>query len=207
VGDVVVAVNGEDVCDLDHEDVLQKIIVSDRRLCAVFLYCTHKIPPVRPTVAHTRCVVDEQEAPPVLVISFVTQPTSPSHAHASTMKQCAETALSPASEAHASDYGKRLALVSARHAQGLAVAVLYTSSTKSNLKMESDERRTMSLLGAKSVAYEIVYVDIELGRQSELDPSAPLPQLHANGVFLGDFNTLQELEDLGSLEQILADVC
>ena len=144
----------------------------------------------------------------MLTISFITQPNSPSHGHAGTSaeRSAADSTLSPASAAHACEYEKRLALITARQAQGLAVALLYTSSTKSNRKMESDERRLMALLSAKNVAFEIVYVDIELDRQEELDPSAPLPQLHANGMFLGDFNMLQELEDLGALEQMLASV-
>ena len=100
-------------------------------------------------------------------------------------------------------FRKRQALVAARRAAGKFVPVLYTSSTKSTLKMESDERRMIQMLDAKNVPYDMMFVDIDLEKRGELNEHAALPQFHIDGKYVGDFDTLQELEDMGTFSMIL----
>ena len=100
-------------------------------------------------------------------------------------------------------FRKRQALVAARRTAGKFVPVLYTSSTKSTLKMESDERRMIQILDAKNVAYDMVFVDIDLEKRNELNEHAAVPQFHIDGKYVGDFDTLQELEDMGTFSMIL----
>ena len=100
-------------------------------------------------------------------------------------------------------FRKRQALVAARRTAGKFVPVMYTSSTKSTLKMESDERRMIQILDAKNVPYDMVFVDIDLEKRNELNQHAAVPQFHIDGKYVGDFETLQELEDMGTFSMIL----
>mmetsp|Transcript_19342 Transcript_19342/g.60547 ORF Transcript_19342/g.60547 Transcript_19342/m.60547 type:complete len:269 (+) Transcript_19342:1554-2360(+) len=85
--------------------------------------------------------------------------------------------------------------------------VVYSSSTKTSRASEADERRLVHLLSVKKKKYEMVYVDVSPERREELDavaPDAPLPALIAGGVYHGAFEALQELEDDGELDAIVA---
>jgi glutaredoxin/Ca2+-binding EF-hand superfamily protein len=89
--------------------------------------------------------------------------------------------------------------------------VLYTSTTHSTHFTEANERRLLAMLDAKGVTeYEVVFLDLDenADRKQEMhrsNPSNRLPQLHINGVFLGYYSDLQDLEDRGELDEVLED--
>ncbi|ETV74877.1 hypothetical protein H257_10913 [Aphanomyces astaci] len=76
---------------------------------------------------------------------------------------------------------------------------LFTSSTKSTIKMRSDESHLMDLLRLKHVNYETIYLDITPDRWPEMLASSggikQLPQLHMNSHYFGNYDELQRLED------------
>lgn len=88
-----------------------------------------------------------------------------------------------------------------------AFLVLWSSSTKSSLKMEGDERRLVHLLTAKGKRYEMVYIDVSPERKVELAAIAgketPLPALTFGAHYHGPFQTIQELEDEGRLDELV----
>jgi len=86
--------------------------------------------------------------------------------------------------------------------------VVWSSSTKSNLAMEKNERRLIALLAAKKKKYEMVYLDVSPERRIELrticqDNEVPLPALTFGPDYHGDYEKLQELEDDGLLDELL----
>ena len=110
----------------------------------------------------------------------------------------------------------------------MAKVVLYSTSCASTLKMKTDISRVKQLLQIKKVDYEEVclavaairetsgsqvysHVQIDLAveprRRSEMlvasDGVSSLPQLHLNNKYLGDWDTLQDMEDFGELDTAL----
>lgn len=88
--------------------------------------------------------------------------------------------------------------------------VVWSSSTKSTLAMETDERRLIALLAAKRKRYEMVYVDVSPERKVELNlicqgQDVPLPALTFGAHYHGTFETLQELEDDGKFDDLIAE--
>ena len=109
----------------------------------------------------------------------------------------------------------------------MAKVVLYSTSCASTLKMKTDINRVKQLLHIKKVEYEEVglllprvyqsqqvYVSCHIvfqfdlatepQRRSEMvaasDGVSSLPQLHLNNKYLGDWDTLQDMEDFGELD-------
>ncbi|KAF0698835.1 Aste57867_10559 [Aphanomyces stellatus] len=76
---------------------------------------------------------------------------------------------------------------------------LYTSSTKSTIKMRSDESHLEDLLRLKQVTYETIYLDIYPEKWNQMLSASggmkQLPQLHMDGLFFGNYDELQRLED------------
>ena len=96
------------------------------------------------------------------------------------------------------------------------------TTTASTLKLKSDIERTRSFLQAHCVAFEeararrtvlctyslAVQVDLSLepARREDMfaaSASRLLPQLHVDGKWLGDFDTLSQLQDDGELGALL----
>mmetsp|Transcript_10578 Transcript_10578/g.25851 ORF Transcript_10578/g.25851 Transcript_10578/m.25851 type:complete len:998 (+) Transcript_10578:119-3112(+) len=78
---------------------------------------------------------------------------------------------------------------------------LYTSSTKATRKMDGDERRWETLLAAKGLKYEKVYLDVYPERWSELAEATegekiPLPVLYIRGHIF-NYDEVQTMEDAG----------
>mmetsp|Transcript_8671 Transcript_8671/g.26619 ORF Transcript_8671/g.26619 Transcript_8671/m.26619 type:complete len:573 (-) Transcript_8671:334-2052(-) len=86
---------------------------------------------------------------------------------------------------------------------------VWSSSTKSNLKMEKNERRLVQLFAAKKKRYEMVYLDLSPERKPELRALVPdhhdFPIVTFGTEYHGPFDKLQELEDDGHLDALLAD--
>ena len=58
----------------------------------------------------------------------------------------------------------------------------------------------------QGVLYEIVYIDLDPAKRDEMLQGGNvtvLPQLHVNGVYRGDYEELQDLEDRGDLDFLL----
>ncbi|CAK4173678.1 unnamed protein product [Aphanomyces euteiches] len=76
---------------------------------------------------------------------------------------------------------------------------LYTSSTKSTIKMRSDESHLMDLLRSKQITYETIYLDISPEKWPDMLAASgglkQLPQLHMEKLFFGNYDELQRLED------------
>ena len=74
---------------------------------------------------------------------------------------------------------------------------------------EADERRLAHLLRAKGKRYEMVYLDVSPERRREFEAACgkgcDLPALVAGGVYAGPFERLQELEDEGDFDAIVAN--
>ena len=112
----------------------------------------------------------------------------------------------------------------------MAKVTLYSTSCAATLKMKTDISRVKQLLLIKKVEYEEVsevsrrqhiqwdrhqemlvrwQVDLaaEPKRRSEMVTASEgvtsLPQLHLNNKYLGDFDTLQDMEDFGELDAAL----
>lgn len=89
----------------------------------------------------------------------------------------------------------------------MAKVVLYSTSCASTLKMKTDISRVKQLLQIKKVDYEEIDLAVEPRRRSEMllasDGVSSLPQLHLNNKYLGDWDTLQDMEDFGELDTAL----
>ncbi|KAJ8601150.1 hypothetical protein CTAYLR_008483 [Chrysophaeum taylorii] len=86
--------------------------------------------------------------------------------------------------------------------------VVWSSSTKSTLAMETNERRLLQLLAAKKKRYEMVYVDVSPERKIELnlicgDKEVELPALTFGADYRGPFEKIQELEDDGLFDDLI----
>lgn len=84
---------------------------------------------------------------------------------------------------------------------------LYFTGTSSTAKGKSDARRIVTLLDAKKVSYESVDLCLVPERKVELEnvPSSKLPLLMVDGMILGGFDDVQEMEDEGSLDARLGN--
>lgn len=87
--------------------------------------------------------------------------------------------------------------------------VVWSSSTKSTLAMEKNERRLVQLLAAKKKRYEMVYLDVSPERKIELatickQEDVELPALTFGADYVGTFEELQELEDNGDFDELVA---
>ena len=110
----------------------------------------------------------------------------------------------------------------------MAKVVLYSTSCASTLKMKTDISRVKQLLQIKKVDYEevckrphtklklrhclhviaLMAPQIDLAtdpqRRSEMVSASngvsSLPQLHLNNKYIGDWDTLQDMEDFGELD-------
>mmetsp|Transcript_20105 Transcript_20105/g.63223 ORF Transcript_20105/g.63223 Transcript_20105/m.63223 type:complete len:912 (+) Transcript_20105:254-2989(+) len=87
--------------------------------------------------------------------------------------------------------------------------VVWSSSTKSTLAMETNERRLVQLLAAKKKRFEMVYVDVSPERKIELslicqNKDVDLPALTFGSDYHGPYEKIQELEDDGQLDDLLA---
>ncbi|KAL3161337.1 hypothetical protein ABBQ32_010235 [Trebouxia sp. C0010 RCD-2024] len=73
--------------------------------------------------------------------------------------------------------------------------------------MKTDISRVKQLLQIKKVEYEEIDLAVEPRRRSEMlvasDGVSSLPQLHLNNKYLGDWDTLQDMEDFGELDTAL----
>lgn len=73
--------------------------------------------------------------------------------------------------------------------------------------MKTDISRVKQLLHIKKVDYEEIDLAMEPSRRSEMlaasDGVSSLPQLHLNNKYLGDWDTLQDMEDFGELDTAL----
>merc|ERR1719265_2167419 len=70
--------------------------------------------------------------------------------------------------------------------------------------VDAMERRMMHLLNAKDLKFQVVFVDIDTDKLADMEAasgSKALPQLHVHGEFVGDYTTLQDLEDGGALDK------
>lgn len=89
----------------------------------------------------------------------------------------------------------------------MAKVVLYSTSCASTLKMKTDISRVKQLLHIKKVEYEEIDLATEPQRRLEMvaasDGVSSLPQLHLNNKYLGDWDTLQDMEDFGELDTAL----
>jgi len=85
--------------------------------------------------------------------------------------------------------------------------VLFTTSCPSTHKVRSDIERILQLLHAKRIEYEEIDLNMYPERRREMlafgDGVTQLPQLRVNGVYVGDGNTVQEMEDFGELDDVL----
>lgn len=89
-----------------------------------------------------------------------------------------------------------------------AVKILFfTTSCPSTLKVRGDIERITQILNAKRIQYEEIDLNMYPERRRELllfkDGVTSLPQLRVNGVYVGDGETVQELEDFGELDEVL----
>lgn len=87
--------------------------------------------------------------------------------------------------------------------------VVWSSSTKSTLAMETNERRLVQLLAAKKKRYEMVYIDVSPERKVELalickNQDVELPALTFGSDYHGPFERIQELEDDGKFDELIA---
>lgn len=84
---------------------------------------------------------------------------------------------------------------------------LYTTSIPTTLRKKTAIRRLESLLHALRVEYAMVDVAQEPHRLKEMLQASggdgTLPQLHCNGVFIGDMDTIEEQHDFGELLPLL----
>lgn len=85
--------------------------------------------------------------------------------------------------------------------------VLFTTTCPSTHKVRGDIERISLLLHAKQIAYEEVDLNMYPERRREMlafeDGNTSLPQLRVNGVYVGDGNFIQEMEDFGELDDVL----
>jgi glutaredoxin len=86
--------------------------------------------------------------------------------------------------------------------------VVYTSTTHHTHTQEANLRRVMHILDNKEQKYEIVFVDLEenASRKAEMlqaSGTIALPQVHVNKKFLGTYEEIQDLEDLGQFDSLL----
>eukprot|EP00936_MAST-01D_sp_MAST-1D-sp1_P002837 g2837.t1 len=197
VGDIVCSVNGCDVLGMEHDDVLQ--LISDSPPMVKISFASQPSSPEKiqhPGVVGVQGDNPDNEDDAEGEIEGVNHTAMLAGEAAGVSSAVLHAAISPA-------FRKRQALVAARRTAGKFVPVMYTSSTKSTLKMESDERRMIQILDAKNVPYDMVFVDIDLEKRNELNQHAAVPQFHIDGKYVGDFETLQELEDMGTFSMIL----
>jgi glutaredoxin-related protein len=80
---------------------------------------------------------------------------------------------------------------------------LFTTSTPTTLHTKSAIRRLSQLLNALRVPYEIVDLAEEPERRADMlvasGGDSTLPQLHVDGVLVGDAARVAELNDFGEL--------
>jgi len=85
--------------------------------------------------------------------------------------------------------------------------VLYVSSMAATTRMKYRQERMRFILQAKNIAYtEVDVAQDPYGKQEMLAASGgvkDLPQLHSNGVYIGDYDAVQELVDFQELEMVL----
>ncbi|CAK4245278.1 unnamed protein product [Aphanomyces euteiches] len=99
------------------------------------------------------------------------------------------------------DFGKHVLkyFATVQHALKPPHVQLYTSSTKSTIKMRSDESHLMDLLRSKQITYETIYLDISPEKWPDMLAASgglkQLPQLHMEKLFFGNYDELQRLED------------
>jgi glutaredoxin len=88
------------------------------------------------------------------------------------------------------------------------VVTLFTTSIGSSRSVSTATRRLDAILDAFSIPYEFVDLSYEPHRRSQMlvhsDGIAQLPQLHVDGVFLGEADELLELHDFGELLPLLS---
>eukprot|EP01024_Parvocaulis_polyphysoides_P046761 TRINITY_DN441_c0_g3_i1.p4 TRINITY_DN441_c0_g3~~TRINITY_DN441_c0_g3_i1.p4 ORF type:complete len:103 (+),score=17.22 TRINITY_DN441_c0_g3_i1:273-581(+) len=84
---------------------------------------------------------------------------------------------------------------------------VYLTSSPTTRKVEQDIFRLRTILKAKNKEYQEIDL-LEDPSQLKVMTDASngkrtLPQLHFNGKYVGDVDTLQELEDFNELDKIL----
>jgi glutaredoxin 3 len=93
-----------------------------------------------------------------------------------------------------------------RSMNGRRVLVL-TSSLAVTRKMKVDCKRIVDLLSAKGAKFETIDLALEDRGQDLIKHSGHscllLPQIFINGKYVGSLDTIQELEDDGSLDVML----
>ena len=85
--------------------------------------------------------------------------------------------------------------------------MVLTSSLAVTRKMKVDCKRIIDLLSAKGVKFENIDLALENRGQDLIKHSSHsailLPQIFINGKYVGSLDTVQELEDDGSLDVML----
>lgn len=96
------------------------------------------------------------------------------------------------------------------HAARMSRVVLWVSSCATTLKGRTDITKIKHILDSKKTEYEEVDLSqLPHRRQEMLDASdgvITLPQLHVNGQLIGSADDVQEFEDWGELNDLLAGV-
>eukprot|EP00743_Colponemidia_sp_Colp-15_P008344 GILK01009062.1.p1 GENE.GILK01009062.1~~GILK01009062.1.p1 ORF type:complete len:113 (+),score=21.04 GILK01009062.1:46-339(+) len=83
---------------------------------------------------------------------------------------------------------------------------LFISTLMSTSKQQADTRRMESILEAKRVEFEVINLAMTPERREEmvrLSGIKVVPQLFIGDEFIGNGDTVQELEDAGLLDQKL----